>query len=66
MRRIGEVLLTIAVLTMVTTLTIADQLRRKTGGARQKPAPEALTEDERDRPRSNGTSRAESIILHVL
>ncbi len=66
MRRIGEVIVTIAILTMVTSLTIADQIRRKVGGARQKTPPEVLANDEGDQVTSNSASHADSFILHVL
>ena len=66
MRRIGEVIVTVAILTMVASLTVADQIRRKVSGASQKASTEVLTDEEGNPVESKSTSRADSVILHVL
>jgi hypothetical protein len=66
MRRIGEILLTLTVLIMVASLTLADQLGGKRGKpSRQRPEGSALTEGGARRDESR-RSRADSIVMHVL
>ena len=64
MRRIGEVILTAAIMTMVVSLTVADQIRRKITGRKQ--SAEVLTDSEKQPVESKTRSRADSIILHLL
>ena len=61
MRRIGEVILTAAIMTMVVSLTVADQIRRKV--REHKRSTEVPTDSEEQPAESK---RADSIILHVL
>ncbi len=64
MRRIGEVIVTVAVMTMVASLTVADQIRRKASA--HKRSTEVLADDEEQTAESKSHSRADSIILHLL
>ncbi len=64
MRRIGEVILTVAVMTMVASLTVADQIRRKASA--HKRSTEVLADDEEQTAESKSHSRADSILLHLL
>ena len=65
MRRIGEVIVTVAVMTMVASLTVADQIRRKVS-AHKRSTEVHLADDEKPPAESVSHSRADSIILHLL
>ncbi len=64
MRRIGEVILTVAIMTMIVSLTVADQIRRKVSEHRQ--STEVPADAEEQPVESKSHSRADSIILHLL
>ena len=64
MRRIGEVILTVAVMTMIASLTVADQIRRKASA--HKRSTEVLADDEEQTAESKSHSRADSILRHLL
>lgn len=65
MRRIGDLILTFAIMTMVVALTIADQLRRKAGASGRHSSTPVTTEgDERYEEAKTGT-RSNSVIMQA-
>ena len=64
MRRIGEVILTVAIMIMIVSLTVADRIRRRVSEHKQ--STEVLADDEGHLVESKSHSRADSIILRVL
>ena len=63
MRRIGEVILTVVIMTMVVSLTVADQIFRRVSAHKQ--STDVFAADEEQPVESKRHPRADSITLHV-